>query len=349
MVVARYIKKHYPDIKITTIDHRKFTRWAHSRHSDNHKVIPVNGHNDPEYVEHISKLIAELSIDVLIPINSGEQGIMLENRNRFGKALAYWGTDNDYQTLHDKDKFQKLVQNVGLKIPKSYENIETAQIPFVYKPTTASSSKGVVYVNNEAERQKLINEEQDTPKGKRVIQQFIEGQGAGFSGFFEKGDIVAGHAHIRLAEYPISGGSSVWRADLPKKHQKNIRNAVSTLLKQIPWSGFAMFEFKLTPNGELYFIECNPRIWGSIHQGLANDTNYFLSLLGKQTLPTKHKPNKQITTYLSPLIWVSFLQYALKGQFSYIWKFVKKWRCSRADINFFSDPLGWLGLALRSF
>ena len=49
---------------------------------------------------------------------------------------------------------------------------------------------------------------------------------------------------------------------------------VEKLLKEVPWSGFAMFEFKRTASGELFFIECNPRVWGSIGDGLYRNKNY---------------------------------------------------------------------------
>ena len=50
------------------------------------------------------------------------------------------------------------------------------------------------------------------------------------------------------------------------------------ILEKTHWSGFAMFEFKLTEDNEIYLIEVNPRIWGSINQGLKNGFNYFLIL-----------------------------------------------------------------------
>ena len=351
VVVARFLKFSYPQIKIITIDYRSYTKYFHSKYSDKHVVIKANSASDPAYVEQLAELIEQQNIDYLIPINSQELDVLLAARNKFGKSfeksLAYWGELKDYLSLHDKKQFQKLVSEAGLSIPQSYSSLETAKLPVVFKPTTASSSKGVVYIYNEEERQKLIQKELDNPSAAYVIQQFVEGKGVGFSGFFENGKIKRSHAHKRLAEFPISGGSSVYRGALLDDEKKLVRKAVKDLQKHIAWSGFAMFEFKMNDKGELFFIECNPRIWGSIHQGLANGENYFFELLGE--VKNKKSNDGYINTYLSPLFWVSILKYAIKGNFSPAKNFLSNWRNNRVDVGIFRDPIGWLALVFRSF
>jgi len=345
-VSARYLKKHYPNIQITSIDCRNYSRFLRSKYSDNHVVLDAKNVADPAYADLLAKLVKTQNIDYLIPVNSQELGPLLVQRENFGNSLSYWGAFGDYQNLHDKAIFQKIVQQSGLSIPKDYSNLETAKLPFVYKPTTSSSSKGVIYVRDEEQRKDMMRLEQASLDA-HVIQQYIKGEGVGFSGFFQNGKIVVGYAHKRLAEYPVSGGSSVYRGALQNDKQELIRSSVEKLLKTVPWSGFAMFEFKLTPEGELFFIECNPRIWGSIHQGLINGANYFSPLLGEEISP--QEINKSFNTYLSPLLWVSLLSYAMKGKFSPAGLFLKNWRSNKSDSGLFRDPLGWLALVMRSF
>ncbi len=346
-VVARYLKLNYSNIRITSVDCRKYSRLLHSKYSDHHIVARAENVSDPAYVDELAELVRKEKIDVLIPINSQELGILLAQREKFGSAMQYWGTLKDYSSLHDKARFQKIVQQAGLAIPHEYADLKTALIPFVFKPTTSSSSKGVVYAHNEHERQKLIEAERKKPTASFIIQQFIAGEGVGFAGFFNEGQVMAGHAHKRLAEFPVSGGSSVYRSSLSGSDHHQISIVVEQLLKHIPWSGFAMFEFKMTAKGELFFIECNPRIWGSIHQGLTNGTNYFSSLLGKGK--NVENETKKKNTYLSPLLWASFLAYAFKGNYSPLKAFLRNWQKNKSDIGLLQDPLGWLALVMRSF
>ncbi len=76
-----------------------------------------------------------------------------------------------------------------------------------------------------------------------------------------------------------------------------------------------MFEFKLKPNDELVLIEVNPRIWGSINQGLQNGVNYFEPILGASQTITEVKKKKDIKKYLSPQVYSSLFMYLLRGKF----------------------------------
>ena len=176
-----------------------------------------------------------------------------------------------------------------------------------------------------------------------IIQEYIQGEGVGYSVFAKKGKIVSGFGHKRLAEYPVSGGSSVYRENY---ENEEIRSVSEKIVIATQWSGFAMFEFKLTPDNEIYLIEVNPRIWGSINQGLQNGVNYFEEILGKSTL-VRNTDKVNIKTYLSPLIYLSLLKYLQHVNFKPLLTFIGNVFYNRADVNIFSDFKGWFGTILR--
>ncbi|MHA1396066.1 MAG: hypothetical protein ACTSRZ_21385, partial [Promethearchaeota archaeon] len=164
-----------------------------------------------------------------------------------------------------------------------------------------------------------------------------------YSVYAINGKIKIGYGHIRLAEFPVSGGSSVYRESFYDNRMKEIAEKI---LDKIKWSGFAMFEFKLTPKGDLILIEVNPRIWGSINQGLQNGVNYFKLIIPRPCV--KGYKKKYIRTYLSPQIYLSFFMYLLKGNFKPIIYFFRNFRSNKADINIFSDFRGWVSVVLRN-
>ena len=92
------------------------------------------------------------------------------------------------------------------------------------------------------------------------------------------------------------------------------------------------------------FIEVNPRIWGSVNQGLQNGINYFEPILGKVRLPINNIEKK---TFLSPYIYRILIKYLFNGQFKPLITFIENIKCNRADVSFFNDPKGWLSLILR--
>ncbi len=78
----------------------------------------------------------------------------------------------------------------------------------------------MVYLTNEAERAAFKAGQAHAPED-YVIQEYVTGEGIGFSGFFKEGRPLVTYAHRRVAEHPVSGGSSAVRerypyADLPE-------------------------------------------------------------------------------------------------------------------------------------
>ena len=336
IVICKYLKERYENVNIYSFDTRAFTRYFRTKYSDKHYIIERSA-----YLESVLDILRKDNIDLFIPIHSNEMNIVLQNKDKAEKALAYWGSYESFTILNDKDKLYELASGLNINVPKKYNNIEEAQVKCVIKPVNQSSAKGVRYF---FDQEKLDKEKSDLGSKKDIIiQEYIQGEGVGYSVFAKNGEIITGFGHKRLAEYPISGGSSVYRENYENEEIKAISEKI---LLATQWSGFAMFEFKLTPDNKIYLIEVNPRIWGSINQGLQNGINYFEDILGKVTL-VEYSNTRNIKTYLSPLIYLSLLKYLLQLNFRPILTFIDNTFHNRADVNIFSDFKGWFGTILR--
>ena len=165
----------------------------------------------------------------------------------------------------------------------------------------------------------------------------------GYSFYCKEGEICDGYGHRRLAEFPASGGSSTYRTSYT---DERMVKAASTIVKELNYTGFAMFEFKLSSNNELYLLEVNPRIWGSVNQGLSNGTNYFRKILGEAETQTKNSV-KSINTYVGPLIYLSFLQYLMKMKWAPVGQFFNNITNSSPDVHLLKDPGAYLSTILR--
>lgn len=332
IAVCRYIAVFYPDIEIVTYDYKPFTKYIRTKFSKKHFVLQrENG------ISALAALVESEKIDFLIPVMSSEIENILENRQLFGKTVDYMGSIESYRKLHYKDKLMELAKSLGVRIPRQYKNINEAVCPFIIKPVNSSSAAGVKYFFNDEQKKKI----KELKTEGSVIQEFIDGFGAGYSVFASEGKIITGYGHKRIAEYPVSGGSSVYRASFEIDEMIQTARLITSALD---WSGFCMFEFKINKEGSAYLIEANPRIWGSICQGMVNDINYFETLLGRSE--KRNRPPVNRNTYLSPLVYISLFQYLLKGD---IWKlsgflfdFNKK-----ADVSLFSDPKAYINLVAK--
>lgn len=336
IVICNFIALSYKNIEIQTFDFRKFSKRIRSRHSKKHHYIEFDTIND--YQLKLSEIIKKENIDVFIPVHSDYLDIFIQNREIFADTLSYMGSFSDYQMLHNKSNLLHIAEQLQITTPKSYPNIEEAICPFVAKPQASSSAKGVIYIKNEKEKNILLHK----CLNGYIFQEYISGYGCGYSVFAQRGEIKIGYGHKRLAEYPVSGGSSVYRSE---EYDPRMKIIAQKILEQVKWSGFAMFEFKHTKDDRLILIEVNPRIWGSINQGLQEGVNYFEPILGKGVYK---KHNQKYFTYLSPQSYISFLSYLLKGNFTPIWTFIRNIKKNKSDVNLFDDPLGYASIILRN-
>lgn len=336
IVICKYLKKNYKNLNICSFDTRPFSKYIRSKYSDKHYIIKRD-----TYWKSVLDIIEKNNIDLFIPIHSSDMNIVLKNIHNASKALSYWGDYESFDILNDKSKLYNLSRALNINVPERYENINKAQVNCVVKPINQSSSRGVRYY---FDQEKLNGAKSFFASRKDIIiQEYIQGEGVGYSVFAKNGKIITGFGHKRLAEYPISGGASVYRENY---ENEEIRSISEKLLTATKWSGFAMFEFKLTTDNEVYLIEVNPRIWGSINHGLQNGVNYFEDILGKSSLEEDDSA-KDIKTYLSPLIYLSFLKYLLHFNVRPILKFISCTFKNKADINIFTDFKGWLSTVIR--
>ena len=337
IVIAEFLKTNYPGIVLITFDYLSFIKNVHTKYIDKH--ITLNARSGKAYVDELIKLCCDNEIDILIPVHSDNIGLILQAKALFGKSLNYVGDLDQYVRLHNKDVLQTLARELEIDTPHNYLSLKEARIPFVVKPTNKSSSKGVLYFKSEKSTASFRLEYESNT----IIQEFIEGFGCGYSVFVRDGRVLVGYGHKRLAEFPVSGGSSVYRTSFfdPRMH-----SIAEKIFNEIPWSGFAMIEFKSTPDNRLVLIEVNPRIWGSVNQGLQCGINYFEPLFG---IAKFNKRYEGANTYLSPQIYLSLLQYLIRFNYKPLIDFIINIRKNKGDLSIINDPGAYLSVIVRKF
>jgi predicted ATP-grasp superfamily ATP-dependent carboligase len=345
VVIARFLKRAYPGLRVIGTDHRPIAKFFRTRWLDAFEPLNVSPKSADAYAAALKAVAHNHGATHLIPVNSSEIRGLMERRAVIGALLDYVGSSDLYRQLDDKQLFAALIDAQGLPQPRARARLDEASLPLVLKPTRGSSAKGLRYIRTEEERAAILVEVGAAPEG-YLIQDFVEGEGIGFSGFFRDGHTLVGYAHRRVAEYPVSGGSSAMREAYPYGDAAALEALVARVLNAAPWSGFAMFELKRRGPEDFVFIECNPRIWGSIHQGLADGINYFEPLLGQAAEPAKPARNR-IRTELFPLSWMSLLGYSLKGKWSVVADMCRTGLSTRLDINPITDPGGFVALLAR--
>jgi len=334
IVIASFLKKEHKNLYIISYDYNRITKNVHTRYSNEHLVL-ANLDKDT-YIDTLADYCASKKIDIFIPVHSDYMGTIIKKKKAFGKSLNYIGNYNNYLQLHEKDILLSMVKDLDIDTPITYDSFNSAQVPFVAKPKNKSSSKGVVYIFSESDRKKF----KKIITAEYIFQEYISGFGCGYSVYVDKGRIIKSYGHKRLAEYPISGGSSIYRKSF---FDDRMFEVATMVFNQIPWTGFAMIEFKYTLDNRLILIEINPRIWGSINQGLQNGVDFFEPIIGKSNL----SKTGDINTFLSPQLYLNFLIYIFKFNFNPILYFLKNLTKNKSDVSFINDPLGYVSIIFR--
>jgi predicted ATP-grasp superfamily ATP-dependent carboligase len=94
-----------------------------------------------------------------------------------------------------------------------------------------------------------------------LLQEYYAGEGHGVELLLHEGRVLAAFQHRRIREVPFTGGASSLRQSVPI--DPALFAMSERLLGELAWTGLAMVEFKVGPDGPR-LMEVNGRVWGSL-------------------------------------------------------------------------------------
>jgi len=210
------------------------------------------------------------------------------------------------QTALNKQAVWILAQRLGVRVPSS-EIVSSSSpppqsFPVVLKPVLSKTSRsGVVRDftvtiarDRNQWRSALGSIDSDVPVQQ---QQYIVGKGVGVEMLFDHGTRCWAFVHERVHELPLTGGGSSYRASLGLRD--DLVQDATLLLSALQWHGVAMVEFKVTPIGDAYLMEINPRLWGSLALGIDCGVNFPVGLLHLATKQPLSPQPKYRTGYFT--------------------------------------------------
>lgn len=211
---------------------------------------------------------------VLIPTNRKSLMNVINNRERLTKVCDFLVPSKESVSLaDDKNTICNIAKKIGVPIPKTtslseHDSIEKmsecVSFPCIikYRNGEAMGKKpadrySVVYNREDFIREYTrMNEIDENP----IASDYIKGHDIGVAVVMDKNhEPISFLCYESLREYPISGGPTCFLKTI--FDQKLLEYSVN-LLKEIKFTGIAMLDFKGTVE-KPYFLEINPRIWGS--------------------------------------------------------------------------------------
>jgi predicted ATP-grasp superfamily ATP-dependent carboligase len=242
----------------------------------------THGH-DP-FIQDLLRAVEKTRPRMLLPSHD-ETEIIAKYRQDFPSSLLIPLTDYDsIVAANDKARMHEYAGKIGIEVPKSYAFSSVSELrgqlspsdPYVVKLRRGNSAKGVFYAEGAEGAARLA----ETTIAKfnlgagslPIVQDRVYGEGWGVSCLYWHGKRIASFTHKRLREKIATGGTSTLREG---RDNPIIEAAAHRLLDSLAWHGLVMVEFKYDPNsGKYWFIETNPRLWGSMHLAIASGVEF---------------------------------------------------------------------------
>ncbi len=240
------------------------------------------------FINDIVNIIKKDNINFLLPSHD-ETEIFAQRIEDIPKnVIVPIATHSKIKIANDKYLSTRLAIDTGIDTPKTLDyqkkecllNLLEDGKKYVIKLRKGNSSKGVFYSENKDKTYNLLLElcrsygvnEENLP----VVQERIEGSGWGVSCLYWEGQRRAHFTHKRLKEKISTGGTSTIRVS---KSNPIIEEMAFAILDKLGWHGLAMVEFKFNESTkDAWFIEINPRLWGSIHLAISSGIDFPILL-----------------------------------------------------------------------
>jgi predicted ATP-grasp superfamily ATP-dependent carboligase len=250
-----------------------------SRYTAGLDEYPDPNHEAAAFMPALADIVRRRDIDVLLPMTeittllvTGEQQALPASCRLPFPAVEV------VDRASDKSQVLALAQELGIPTPNSVvlrAPVDAAAFdgslgwPVVVKPARSRVRRGTGWFSTSvayaADAAALRNHlDSLAPEAYPVLlQERIEGPGAGVFACFDRGRAVALFAHRRVREKPPSGGVSVLCESAPL--DPTLAAQATKLLERLGWHGAAMVEFKRdNRDGTARLLEINGRFWGSL-------------------------------------------------------------------------------------
>lgn len=232
--------------------------------------------NETDFVTDVIRICDENQINLIFPSHN-ETDVLANNKSIIGNERGRMLPDSKHCFIfNNKALSYDLAESLGIPTPRRflYKEVDELLIllnrlevkKVVIKLLSGNSAKGVFYADSPemayTRVRQLITDFGLKPDRFPQVEEVVSGEGWGCSVLYWHGELVADFTHRRLREKISTGGTSTLRESA---FHSGVREAALKIFNYIGWHGLAMCEFKVCPEtGKFWFIEVNPRMWGSI-------------------------------------------------------------------------------------
>lgn len=357
----RNLKKH--DLQVVVSDSSSIGMGQFSRLSYGFQKYTSHYKDENKFISDILNICSSNGTKLILPVHN-ETEIIARHRHKFSDNLVAMIPDESHcRMFNNKSDAYDYVSNIDVPVPSRIKYADPNLVSqllknkgldkTVIKLLTGNSGKGVFYGKNPEHTQsivkKLIKKYKLVVSRYPQVEEYVEGEGYGCSILYKNGKFIAHFTHRRLRDKIETGGTSTLREAAVNE---SIESATKTIFDSLGWNGLAMCEFKVCPEtGRFWFIEVNPRMWGSISLAIESGVQFpYLAWLcatqGSSQAINYHSLCKVNSNWkarwLLGDIFVVLGKF-LKFEYKAAWNILREQKADSMDDFFWDDPFAFLG------
>jgi len=188
---------------------------------------------------------------------NGENGKIQAVLDILGKKYTGSGVLASALTM-DKNKTKQIAENIGIRVPKSYRDLESIErFPVIIKPVDEGSSKGLFLCNNKEEAGEALKKLrkpiiEDYIVGEELTVGVLNGEALGVLNIIPQADVLYDYD----SKYAKGGSIHEFPAKIEDKSYKEAMKIAERIHKEFKMKGISRSDFILS-EGKLYFLEVN--------------------------------------------------------------------------------------------
>ncbi len=235
----------------------------------------------PEYIEELNQVITAREFAAILPLTENIFYKLWDATFPWSEKIYPATKDWQRDLMRSKHRLSEFVASYGVSIPahcriNSLQDVPAAVrrlgLPVVVKGANGRAGSHVCIAASEAEATKRVNEMASDGDEWPILQQYIDGATFLVGGLFHEGNALRLYAaeQVEMCHSRTSPSIRVKSNNDPALCEQAV-----AAFHALRWSGFANADFVRDADGHYYFLEINPRPWGSMMAATSAGVNFF--------------------------------------------------------------------------
>lgn len=233
-----------------------------------HRIIC--GGRDEDLALEVNCLVRDLEIDMVIAGDAPSTRFLIANLDLIEGRCFPMPDAATFDQLNDKWAFQALCRTLGIPHPATRLLPNAAALeqevakdkialPFVAKPLSRSGNSGVITFTERSNLDQL----KAIDYRPVLVQDFVPGM-----------DLSA-TVYARAGRLEAFMGYRIHRQVFYTYRDERVLVEIAKVIERSAFDGVCNFDMRVTPEGVIYFLECNPRLFYNVDLAMLAGLNFL--------------------------------------------------------------------------